>query len=218
MDRLTQVNDALYRTQKEFFQNAYRSGQVGWPRTGASRLVLEAIRQGLISREDAVLEIGCGEGRNLLALQAHQCRVVGMDYLREPLDLGRLGEGNSLPFVQGDLFALPFRNGAFDAVLDWGVFHHLKKRERAVYPEWIDSILRPGGIFLLGVFSERFRHDPGEKRTRMFQKHRGHYDVFFTMERFRQAMGPGWTLLWSGEEDQGDGLSFYRVGIFRKMG
>lgn len=216
MNSSPEIKDSLYGTQKDFFRKAYRSEQVGWPRTGPSRLVLEAIARGMVSREDAVLEIGCGEGRNLVELRSRRCRVVGMDYLREPLELGRRNGVERIPFVQGDLFALPFRDGAFDVALDWGVFHHLKKRERLLYPDWISRILNPGGTFLLGAFSERFRHCPQEKRSRMFLRHRGHYDAFFDRESFGHAMGKGWRLLWSGEEDQGDGLSFYRIGIFRK--
>lgn len=212
------VNNRLYETQKEFFRNAYQTGHVGWPRTGPSRLVLESIGQRLIPEKASVLEIGCGEGRNLLPLLDHQCQVVGMDYLFEPLESGRSHGGGLIPFLQGDLFSLPFRDGVFDAVLDWGVFHHLKKRERNLYPEWLSPMLKPGGVFLLGAFSERFRHSPEENRKRTFTRHRGHYDVFFGRNDFHQAMGKGWGLLWEGEEDQGDGLSFYRIGIFRKEG
>ncbi|MHB8422010.1 MAG: class I SAM-dependent methyltransferase [Leptospirales bacterium] len=216
MEGIGKVNDRLYGTQKEFFRKAYQSGQVGWPRAGPSRLVLEAVSRRLIPPKAAVLEIGCGEGRNLLPLLDHQCRVAGMDYLIEPLESGRNHGAGEIPFVQGDLFSMPFREDCFDAVLDWGVFHHLKKRERNLYPGWISPILKPGGVFLLGAFSEQFRHSPEEKRSRMFTCHRGHYDVFFDRKEFRQAMGDGWSLVWEGEEDQGDGLSFYRIGVFRK--
>lgn len=205
----------LYETQKTFFQEAYRSGRVGWPRTGASRLVHYALGQGYLPPRCRVLEIGCGEGRNLLVLQNNGCLVVGMDYVREPLLSARKLVGKRLSLVQGDLFSLPFRDRSFDAILDWGVFHHLKGRERERYPLWLSRLVAPGGILLLGAFSEKFRHHPGEVRVRPFVRHRGHYDVFFTRERFSVALGNRWKLLWSGEEDQGDGLSYYRLGIFR---
>lgn len=215
------TEDPLYRSQKAFFKDAYRKEAIGWPRTGASRLVLESIRKGLVKAGTSVLEVGCGEGRNLLPFRAMGCNVVGMDYLREPLESARArSSGTSEPvrFVQGDLFRLPFRAGAFDIVLDWGVFHHLKRRERAAYSRWIESIIVPDGLFLLAAFSEKFRHDPSEHRKQAFKVHRGHYDVFFDEKSFPRAMGKRWTLLFSGEEDQGDDLSFYRIGAFRKSG
>lgn len=213
------AGDPLYRSQKAFFRDAYQRETIGWPRAGASRLVLESIRKGLVKAGTSILEIGCGEGRNLLPFQTMGCDAVGMDYLREPLESARSrlsGTNSAVRLVQGDLFRLPFREGAFDIVLDWGVFHHLKRRERAAYSRWIDSILVPDGILLLAAFSEKFRHDPDERRRRAFKVHRGHYDVFFDEKSFSGAMGKGWTLLWSGEEDQGDELSFYRIGAFRK--
>jgi|YelNatPaOPRAMG01_1025707.scaffolds.fasta_scaffold01108_5 SAM-dependent methyltransferase len=205
----------LYETQKVFFQEAYRSGKVGWPRTGASRLVLSALEKGYLPSRCRVLEIGCGEGRNLSVLQRHGCRVVGMDYVLEPLRSARNLVDRNLPLIQGDLLSLPFRDGSFDAFLDWGVFHHLRRSEREQYPLWVSRLAVPGAVLLLGAFSEKFRHHPDEVRRRTFVRHRGHYDVFFTRERFSVALGNRWKLLWSGEEDQGDGLSYYRLGIFR---
>ncbi len=205
----------LYESQKIFFREAYRSNRIGWPRTGASFLVRAALDQGFLSSGARVLEIGCGEGRNLQALRLGGCSVVGMDYLSEPLRTAKATETNQVPLVQGDLFAVPFRENVFDSILDWGVFHHLKKSERAQYPKWISRLVVPGGLMLLGAFSEQFRHHPGESRRQMFVRHRGHYDVFFDPDSFSRAMGPDWTLLWRGEEDQGDGLSHYRLGIFR---
>jgi cyclopropane fatty-acyl-phospholipid synthase-like methyltransferase len=215
------AEDPLYRSQKAFFRDAYLREAIGWPRAGASRLVLESIRKGLVKAGSSVLEIGCGEGRNLIPFRTMGCNVVGMDYLREPLESARSrssGGAGTVRLVQGDLFRLPFRAGAFDVVLDWGVFHHLKRRERTAYSRWIGSILVPDGLFLLAAFSEKFRHDPAEHRKQAFKVHRGHYDVFFDEKSFPRAMGKEWTLLWSGEEDQGDELSFYRIGAFRKGG
>ena len=207
----------LYVTQKAFFLDAYRSNRIGWPRTGVSLVVRTAFRMGYLNSGARVLEIGCGEGRNLLGLHLGGCSVVGMDYVREPLRSAKIAVPEDIFLVQGDLFSLPFREQSFDAVLDWGVFHHLKKPERARYPKWLYRLVAPDGLLLLGAFSEKFQHHPDDFRRQMFVRHRGHYDVFFDKEQFSRAMEPDWTLLWQGEEDQGDGLSHYRLGIFRRV-
>ncbi|AIA31405.1 class I SAM-dependent methyltransferase [Leptospirillum ferriphilum] len=207
----------LYRMQKGFFRDAYRSGRIGWPRTGVSPIVRTAFERGYLGPGSRVLEIGCGEGRNLRGLWPGTAAAVGMDYVEEPLRTARKSLPEKVSLVQGDLFALPFREKSFDVVLDWGVFHHLKKPERERYPLWLLHLVGSGGILLLGAFSEKFRHHPGEVRRQMFVRHRGHYDVFFDRARFSRAMGPRWKLLWQGEENQGDGLSYYRLGIFQCM-
>lgn len=205
----------LYKTQKAFFRDAYRSDRIGWPRTGASRIVRMAFERGYLGPGSRVLEIGCGEGRNLRELCLGDCSVVGMDYVEEPLQTAKRSLPEKATLVQGDLFFLPFREKSFDTVLDWGVFHHLKKTERERYPKWLFRLVGSGGVVLLGAFSEKFRHHPDEVRRQMFVRHRGHYDVFFDRERFSRAMGPDWRLVWEGEENQEDDLSHYRLGIFQ---
>lgn len=100
-----------------------------------------------------VLELGVGTGRIAHPLAAAGCRVTGVDLSAEMLRVARAsGEAaqivRPLQVVRGDIAALPFADGAFDAALAVHVLH--------LVPDWRGALadamrtLRPGGAFLLG--------------------------------------------------------------------
>lgn len=62
-----------------------------------------------------VLDIGCGAGQTLLALDLGGITAVGADLDREALALGRKLSGE-FHFVQSEGERLPFREGCFDLV------------------------------------------------------------------------------------------------------
>jgi len=88
-----------------------------------------------------MLEIGCGQGANLLHVGA-QVGSVGIDLSHDRL-VHAGGELPKLAFVRADGGDLPFRAGSFDAVLIRDVLHHVGDRER-VLGEAV-RVLRRGG-------------------------------------------------------------------------
>lgn len=69
-----------------------------------------------------VLDAPCGWGRHTNRLAARGCHVVGLD--NDPVTLDRARDdataaGLLADFVEGDLRALPFDDGRFDAVFNW---------------------------------------------------------------------------------------------------
>jgi ubiquinone/menaquinone biosynthesis C-methylase UbiE len=68
----------------------------------------------------AVLDVGCGTGRNL-PLYRRGVRVVGIDVSAEALARARRRRPD-VPLVRGDAQALPFRAAAFDTVVSGLVF------------------------------------------------------------------------------------------------
>ncbi len=211
------INENPYDRQRFFFQQAYDSGKTGWPKVGASKVVGIAGEMGLLKTGMRFLEIGCGQGRNLLPPFSSGCHTVGLDSVMAPLiGVRRDPAFSGVSLVNGELFSLPFRRGSFDVVLDFGVLHHMRLEQRKKYPEWIGEILKPSGVFLLGAFSELFQHYPGEKRKRNWIFHRDHYDVFFDQDDFSRVMGPNWKLLHQSEETAGGDLYHYRLGVFTR--
>jgi SAM-dependent methyltransferase len=76
------------------------------------------------------LEIGCGEGNNLLRL-APGARCVGIDRYPRKLAFAR----RALPgaaFAAADAASLPFRDGAFASVLVRDLLHHVPEPQRVV--------------------------------------------------------------------------------------
>jgi SAM-dependent methyltransferase len=169
-----------------------------------------------------VLDLGCGEGRHTFACAELGLRTVGIDY--QP---GAIARARSMPkakeaprryyWAVGDAFDLPFRGGSFDLVLDCGCFHHVRKSDTGHYLKSVVPLLVPGGHFILSCFSWRFKHHPGEKRTRDWLVHRGHYDRFFRKPHFDRIFGGLFEILKIGEER--DGLyAFYQVLMRKKTG
>jgi SAM-dependent methyltransferase len=82
------------------------------------------LRQGM-----AVLDLGCGTGRALPLMRAAVSdtgRVVGLDATPEMLAAARRrGRDRFASLVLGDAEALPFADGAFDAVFAAGLVPHL---------------------------------------------------------------------------------------------
>jgi len=127
------------------FQSAFcRSAP--W-RSFARRVVLPWALQGFRPRGD-VLEIGAGSGAmaaELLAMYP-DIRLTVTDVDDEMVEaasarLSQFGDGVTARYA--DANALPFPDGAFDAVLSWVMLHHTLEWETAL-AEAI-RVLRPGG-------------------------------------------------------------------------
>jgi dolichol-phosphate mannosyltransferase len=104
------------------------------------RIVLEFLA--VSPRRATVLDIGCGSSRIIQDLP----QVIGLDILLPKL---RFLRDRHSPLVQGDIFALPFPDAAFDAVICSEVIEHIPDRP-SLFGE-LTRILRPGGTLILGT-------------------------------------------------------------------
>lgn len=211
---------SIYSSQKKYFEEAYRTGEHGWPVEGASAPVVSFLRK--FKKEKPVgdiLDIGCGEGRHAALFARAGYRAVGLD--NQPLALERArrisGDGSVGPrlrFMLGDVFQLPFRPERFDVLLDYGCLHHIRRGDTARYLGSVVPVLKPGGYFLLSCFSTRFKHHPDEKRKRDWMVHNGHYDRFFRKGDFKSIFGRDFEVL-SVEEERQSVYAFFHV-LMRK--
>lgn len=67
-----------------------------------------------------VLDVACGNGHAALAAARRYCQVTGLDYVPALLERAReraSADRLQATFVEGDAEALPFEDGAFDAVV-----------------------------------------------------------------------------------------------------
>lgn len=95
----------------------------------------------------SVLDVGTGEGQvaRLAAAQAGVKRVVGVDPSWAQLDVARQ-RGGGPSYARAGAAALPFGDGAFDAVIACLVFEHIDDAAAALAE--VGRVLRPGGRFL----------------------------------------------------------------------
>lgn len=88
-----------------------------------------------------VLEVGCGEGRNLIWIAANkELKVVGIDINAEYLKKAK----SSVTVARADACKLPFKDSSFDCVLCSEVLEHLENPESCVNE--CRRILKEGGI------------------------------------------------------------------------
>lgn len=150
------------QANRQYFHDAYTTGIHGWAVLEPSPYALDFLRYVRRRvRGGALLDLGCGEGRHAFAAARMGFRVTAADY--EPLALKRARrikkETNvpSVSFRRADARRLPFRSASFDAVLDYGCLHHQPKSAWARYKAGLLRVLKPGGYYILSVFSPRFR-------------------------------------------------------------
>lgn len=115
----------------------------------AERAVALLARHGIGTAGQRVLDLACGAGRHARALAGRGAAVVGFD-LSHPLLLAARTRGAG-DLVRGDMRALAFRDGAFDAVVNlftsFGYF--ADDAEHAAVLADVARILKPGGRFAL---------------------------------------------------------------------
>lgn len=94
-----------------------------------------------------VLDVGCGEGQlaRLAAGVPGVRRVVGVDPTWAQIAEARR-RGGGPAYARATASALPFPNGAFDAVVACLVFEHIGDADAAIAE--VGRVLRPGGRFL----------------------------------------------------------------------
>ncbi len=106
-----------------------------------------------------VLDAGCGSGWLAELLTARGLAVTAMDLGFDSLRRAsrRLAEKQAgVPFVNGDIYRLPFRDAVFDAVAMSEVLEHLERPSDALREAW--RVIRPGGCIVVSTpYRERIQ-------------------------------------------------------------
>jgi SAM-dependent methyltransferase len=128
-----------------------------------------------------VLDSGCGTGEHALAAAAAGARAVGTDLSATAIRSARRKAGEralGAAVMGGDMLAAPFADGAFDTVIDSGVFHVFDDEQRGRYVAELVRVLRRDGVCHLMCFSDRQPGDWGPRRV--------------SQQEIREAFASGW--------------------------
>lgn len=116
----------------------------------------------------SVLDIGSGPGRDGLILQDAGLKVVCMDASQAMIELS---SERGLKSVLGDLLLLPFEDSSFDSVWAYTSLLHVSKSEVEQAFKEIRRVLKPDGIFGLGLIEgddEIYRESTKVTAPRLF--------------------------------------------------
>lgn len=99
-----------------------------------------------------LLDAGVGAGRYADCASAQGARVFGVD-LTEAVDaaFANIGRREHVHLAQADIFALPFREGAFDLAYSIGVLHHTPDPAGAF--SRVAATVKPGGQFAVYLYA-----------------------------------------------------------------
>ncbi len=166
----------------------------GWKKEGSNYLKMKPSIEGIVGvewiskmkREGRVLDIGCGGGRNSILFAKKGYEVVGIDFSKEAIKLAKINaEKNNakIEFLVKD-FLEYMPNKKFDIVLDFGMFHHVRKYDWKRYREALNRSLKRGGLYLLYCFSTKSKPTKcwNPRSNRRWCLRKGHYSRFFSLD------------------------------------
>ncbi len=168
----------------------------------------------LLQREkkQTLLEIGAGVGRDGKFFQDQGMRVICIDLSSE---MAVFCKQKGLDARVMDMGDLQFPAASFDAVYAMNSLLHLPKTEFPLVLGQISRVLKPGGLFYLGVYGgynhEGIREDDFIEPKRFFS--------FFSDERIQQAAAKVFDVLDFHTVDYRPGSSLhFQSATLRKRG
>ena len=132
---------------------------------------------------ERLLDAGCGEGRHCFGGLSRGARVVGVDLdldslrlaskrlRKEAAAVGSLGE-----MLQGNAFALPFRDETFDKVICSEVMEHVHDYQAAARE--LARVTKPGGMVAVTIPTATSEHLYLRTGDDYFESLGGHIRIF----------------------------------------
>lgn len=95
-----------------------------------------------------ILDVGCGDGRFLLALDPARYERTGVDHAAPVLDSVR-SRISDLRLIAGDLHTAGLEQGSFDAVTFWHALEHMPDPRRVL--RRAAALLKSGGLLVVSL-------------------------------------------------------------------
>jgi SAM-dependent methyltransferase len=209
MDKLRKLANRLQGWIEQRFPNwAHRRHRHKWERQWANpefspfwktdqpqRELVEAIASGWFSKNQRVVDVGCGNGEVSRWLAGQGYPVLGIDYSAAAIENCRrfsAGQANAPTFEVTDLCSPDLRLEPAASLVDRGCCHRIAESFLPVFAQNIARATIAGGHFLLlhGTFQQtRFLHYRGARSERELRDHvETVFGNDFTIERAEPAV------------------------------
>lgn len=143
---MTGLNKNLLRTTYNRYADERDTGNIqDWKSVERERFLQELREAGT----EKLLEVGAGPGRDGLYFAQHGLKVTCIDLSPEMVKLCR---EKGLEAREMDFYRLDFPDCSFDAVYALNSLLHVSKSELDGVLQEIRRVLKPGGLFYMGVY------------------------------------------------------------------
>ena len=95
-----------------------------------------------------ILDVGCGDGKFLWALDSQQWDRTGVEFSEETVRLVN-EKIDDVKLFEGDIFSAELKEGSFDVVTFWHVLEHLPRPQEVL--ERVRRLLSPGGWIFISL-------------------------------------------------------------------
>lgn len=105
-----------------------------------------------ITSDSLVLEIGCGEGGNLVPFLEMGCKVTGIDIMPNRIAeaekyLAHHPQRSNLTLISDDIYNRSEKDGIYDIIIMRDVIEHIHNQEK--FMGFVKQFLKPSGKFFL---------------------------------------------------------------------
>jgi ubiquinone/menaquinone biosynthesis C-methylase UbiE len=146
-----------YRTKDNFtyWTNRWTAIPADLPMVDKTSYPLKFAELVVKSKNDKILEAGCGAGRIVRHYHNNGYSILGMDFIPEAIEKLRVADP-SLNVVVGDITNLDFPSESFDVVLAFGLYHNLEVHLEQAITE-TRRVLISGGILCASFRADNFQ-------------------------------------------------------------